>query len=139
MSLTDENFGFIMTKIKDRQKHIFTCNDYDDCDTHLTLEAGTTSRMNRVLYYTLGSLAGDAAWLILDTTPEMNGVEALRRLIDRYMHSKQMKSILLLVQIVMAKFNENDFETTFSAWENNIIKFEEVISNSFSLNSVITI
>ena len=91
MSRTDESFGFIMTKIKDRQKQIFTCNDYDDCDTHLTLEAGTTSRMNRVLYYTLGSLAGDAAWLILDTTPEMNGFEALRRLIDRYMHSKQMK------------------------------------------------
>ena len=40
---------------------------------------------------------------------------------------KQMTSILLLVQIVLTRFNEKDFETTFSSWENNISKFEEAI------------
>ena len=57
----------------------------------------------------------------------MNGFEALRRILERYMQSKQMTSILLLVQIVLTHFNEKDFETTFAMWENNVNKFEQAI------------
>ena len=38
-----------------------------------------------------------------------------------------MTSILLLVQIVLTRFTEKDFETTFATWENNVNNFEEAI------------
>ena len=55
MSLTDENFGFIMGSIKDRLRTPFTAEDYDTCGQTLSLESGTSAHMSRVMYYTLGS------------------------------------------------------------------------------------
>ena len=79
MALTDENFGFIMGNIRDRPRTLLTTHEYESCDRNLSMEPGTTSQMSRVMYYTLGSLLEDAPWMILDTTPDMNGFEALRR------------------------------------------------------------
>ena len=133
MSLTDENFGLIMTSLKQRMKSPYTAADDDICGDKLSLDLGTAKGMSRVLYYTLGSLLGDGPWMILNTTPDMNGFEGLRRLMDRYLQSKQMTSILLLVQIVLTRFKENDFETTFAAWENSISKFEDAIGKALYL------
>ena len=128
MALTDDNYATIIMAIRGRTKTPFTSTDYTSIDARLGLNSGDTKKLSNALYYVLGSLLSDGPWMILDTTPEMNGFEAIWRLMDRFLHSTQMTAILLLVQIVTTKFNESDFETTFASWENYIMKFEESIS-----------
>ena len=100
LSLTDENYSFIIESMKTRIKRPWSDEDYDQVDLKLQdLTPGDTKQLSRALYYTLGSLLGDAPLLIVDTTTDMNGFEALRRLMERYLHSKQMTSIMMLVQV----------------------------------------
>jgi len=129
LSLTDQNYAELISKNVEKPKRVLTAATYPDIDTNLLLEDGTGEQMSKQLYYVLDGLLDETTspWTIFDTEMNMNGFEVLRKLIDRYMKGKQMKAILLLVKIVSTKFDESNFELTFSAWENDIVKFEMAI------------
>ena len=127
MCLTDETFGTILTEIKDNAKTPITDTTLANIDTRMALADGSAQNMARAMYYTLDSLLGDAPLLLIEAIPDMNGFEALRQLCHRYMKSKQMTGILLLVKIINYKFNDKDFETSFATWENDVTKFEQAI------------
>ena len=63
-------------------------------------------------------------YTLLDSSKDYNGFEVIRKLCDRYMKTRQMKSILLLVKIVTTRFDDAHFETSFANWESDITKFE---------------
>ena len=130
LCLSDENYRTVFGSMQNHPKTIIDpAVHYAQIDQTLGVAAGTAAKMSRALYYILDGLLDDAypPYTLHDSTLDNNGFEVIRKLLDRYMKSKQMKSILLLVKIVTTRFDDKSFENSFAYWESDITKFELAI------------
>ena len=82
------------------------------------------NHMNPFLYYTLVSLIEGAAYTILEQVDEGNGFEGYRKLYLRFAKTKIQNAIMRMASIINIKFQDTNFENTFSEWESEIHKLE---------------
>ena len=86
------------------------------------------TKLQSFLYYTLLSLIEGSAQTIVEQVEEENGLEAYRKLHQRFAKTKMQNAIMRMAAIVNMKFNDNaNFETTFSDWEYEIHRFNESV------------
>ena len=66
----------------------------------------TTLKLSYLFYYVLSGLTEGPAYTIVDQIEDANGLEAWRRLAQRYAKTKLQNAIMMLVSIVNTKFAE---------------------------------
>ena len=79
----------------------------DQAMTRNGRDEGQFALLNTRLYYVLISLTDKAAFTIVDNVQNSNGIEAWRRLRERYLRSDQQKSIMSLVAIMAMKLPDD--------------------------------
>ncbi len=75
----------------------------------------------------MSELTEGVAYTIVDNAPGTEGLEAWRRLHERFAKTKTQTTIMQLVAIVSTKLTENNFESIFAQWETNITKYEAAV------------
>ena len=93
-------------------------------------EEGQLAILNTRLYYVLISLTDKAAFTIVDNVQNSNGMEAWRRLRERYSRTNQQKSIMSLVAIMGMKLpDDNSLEQKFVNFEVEMNRYEMATGN----------
>ena len=78
-------------------------------------EDGEFKVLNSPFYYVLISLTDKGAFTIVDNVEDSNGMEAWRRLCERYAKTKRQKSVMSLVAIMAMKLpDDSTLENKFS-------------------------
>ena len=86
--------------------------------------------MKTRLYYVLISLTDKAAFTIVDNAHNSNGMEAWRRLRERYSRTNQQKSIVSLVASMAMKLpDDNTLEHKFVNFEVEMNRYEMATGN----------
>ena len=98
-----------------------------ELDSHLVLPNGTTARLSTQLYYVLYGLLELPVRSLIEEIDDDNGVEALRRLHERYKKSKILNVVNYLHRITTTKFEERTFAATFMDWETDLGKLEATL------------
>ena len=89
-------------------------------------EDGEFKVLNSRLYYVLISLTDKGAFTIVDNVEDSNGMEAWRRLCERYARTKRQKSVMSLVAIMGMKLpDDNTLENKFSQFETELDRYEK--------------
>ena len=94
------------------------------------------TQMNPFLYYTLVSLIEGSAFTILEQVDEENGFEAYRKLYARFAKTKMQNAIMRMASIINMKFQDTNFETTFSEWEGEIHKLGTALNKHYVIRKV---
>ena len=128
MSLSNEHFRNLLTVCCKFPSEV---TEYEllQADTRYQLAAGTSQKLSNTFYYVLSGLVEGAPSILIDQIDDDNGFEAWRKLHARYAKTKLQTSIMMLVEIVNTKFdNDKTFESKLTKWEANITKFEKSIN-----------
>ena len=104
-----------------------TFENMDAADAHEALPAHTTRTLAITLYYVLSSVITGSAGLLVEQVEDDNGLEAWRKLGQRYLQTRRQTTVMLLVKLVNTKFHEERFETEFAQFELDIGKFETAL------------
>ena len=91
------------------------------------LPNGTTARLRTPLCYVLYGLLELPARNLIEEIDDDNGVEALRRLHERYKKSKILNVVNYLHRITSTKVEERTCAATFMDWETDLGKLEATL------------
>ena len=82
--------------------------------------------LNAKLYYVLISLTDKGAYTTVDAIDDFNGMEAWRRLSERYARTKRQKSVMALATLMnMSLPDDHTLESKFSQFENELDRYEK--------------
>ena len=124
---SDYSALFDYFKRDNSEKLVVTTEHYADLDSNLVLLPGTTAKLSQQLYYVLYGLLELPARNLVEDIDNDNGVEALRRLHERYKKSKMLNVVHYLHKITTTKFEERTFAATFMDWETDLSKLEAAL------------
>ena len=88
--------------------------------------------MSTNLQQVLELLCTDSALIFLRHENSTNGFESFRKLCQRYKLSKKTMSIGRLTNVLKPHFDKNNFEDSFSAWEDEITEYEKEARTTLS-------
>ena len=93
----------------------------------MIMTTGTTAKLSTQLYYVLYGLLELPARNLIEEIDDDNGIEALRRLYERYKKSKILSVVGYLNRITTTKFEERTFAATFMDWETDMTRLEATL------------
>jgi len=121
MSLINPRYNKIMSELTERTEPVEEAEFFS--------QAGEINaemyQMAVQLHWILITLLSGSASTFLRRETSTNGFECWRKLCQRYMLPSRAKAVGRLTRILKPSFNMNAFEDTFSAWEDEITRYEK--------------
>ncbi len=88
-------------------------------------------QMNSTLYYLLMSHSEKSAFTIIDNVDQTNGLEAWRKLHERFAHTKRQRTVMSLAAVMKMQLpDDNSLEENFTMFERELDKFERATGDT---------